>query len=151
MVSLTSHFLSLRFYILSVWSWAHKLTCELIPAWLNVQIWTNCCLFFLFFFQICLTHYTRLLASITSIHVSVHMFTCTRSSKGIHVLRSHLVPVVRPLSAAPRPSKKKRAVYVFIREGSTFSSLCLQERAFSLVAAQKLYSCRWQGIILPRN
>lgn len=54
-------------------------------------------------------------------------FTCTHSCKGLHIIRSHLVPVVRPLSAASHPCKKKRAVYVFIQEGSTFSLLCLQD------------------------
>lgn len=58
-------------------------------------------------------------------HYNINSYECTHvltfmytySCKGMHILRIHLVPVVSPLSAAPHPSKKKRAVYVFIQEG----------------------------------
>lgn len=78
-------------------------------------------------------------------HTRMLTFTCTHSCKGMHILRSHLVPVVRPLSSAPCPSKKKRAVYVFIQEGSISSSLCLQDRGRRLSVqpdqGTKLCSC----------
>jgi len=59
--------------------------------------------------------------SISYKHTRMLMFTCTHSCKGMHILRSHLVPVVRPLGPASHPSKKKEHCLRFQPRGSIFS------------------------------
>lgn len=74
------------------------------------RIRANCCF-------ICFQCCTRSQTTIISVGI-IAVFTCAYSCKGTHVLRSHLVSVVRPLSAVPHP---RRELLSFHPRGEYFS------------------------------
>lgn len=79
-------------------------------------------------FGMCLCRHTVLgCRQVTLICISA--LTCTHWCKGMRILRSHLVPVLRLLSAAPHPSKKRSELSAFPSStgGFLFSPVCLQD------------------------